>query len=84
MWGDNYRHMAVCTVKHVISNVSIHSVSHVLSLIAYVSGSGALATKLETKLTWLIAECLVLLQLYCESLSLSYANITKPLEVSVN
>ena len=76
LWGDNYHHMAVCTVKHVISNESIHSVSHVLSLIAYVSGSGALATKLETKLTWLIAECLVLLQLYSESLSLSYTNKT--------
>ena len=57
--GDSYHQMAVCTVKHVISFVTIYSVSHVLSLIASVSGLGVLATKLETKLAWLIAECLV-------------------------
>ena len=68
--------MAVSAVQHVISNISIQAVSHVLSLIASVSNSGVLATKLETKLAWLIAECLVLLQLYCESLSLSYTNKT--------
>ena len=32
--GDNYHHMAISAVQHVISNVSIRLVSHVLSFIA--------------------------------------------------
>ena len=44
--GDNYHHITVSAVQHVISNVSIHWVSHVLRFIASVPGSGVLAAKL--------------------------------------